>query len=245
MASTDKSPDPTPANGEEQTPGKGMGIGQHVIDKGATMMQSLEPINMMSQHVCTFAIYSHDMSRQIETHHYCTHLTESLLQCAVYDSDDSNARLLGVEYIVPDYIFETLSPEEQKLWHSHAYEIKSGLWVNPRVPEIIGMSELENLAKTYGKFWCTWQVDRGDRLPMGAPALMMSPQAVSGGVVKAELVHERDAKYNISSESLKSSRIEIPEPEMINPMADYWKQHGKGFVIDIEETLMKLRAPFP
>jgi hypothetical protein len=32
---------------------------------------------------------------------------------------------------------------------------------------------------------------------------------------------------------------------MINPMADYWKQHGKGFVIDFEETEMKKRAPFP
>ena len=40
-------------------------------------------------------------------------------------------------------------------------QIKSGLWVNPRVPEMIGMPELENLAKSYGKFWCTWQVDRG------------------------------------------------------------------------------------
>lgn len=33
--------------------------------------------------------------------------------------------------------------------------------MNPRVPEMIGMPELESLAKTYGKFWCTWQVDRG------------------------------------------------------------------------------------
>ncbi|XP_052735331.1 oil body-associated protein 2A isoform X2 [Vigna angularis] len=49
-----------------------------------------------------------------------------------------------------------MPPEEQKLWHSHAYEVKSGLWVNPRVPELIGKPELENLAKTYGKFWCTW-----------------------------------------------------------------------------------------
>ncbi|MCI38301.1 hypothetical protein A2U01_0059529, partial [Trifolium medium] len=75
-----------------------------------------------------------------------------------------------------------------------------------------------------------------NRLPLVAPALMMSPQAVSPGLVRPELLHERDSKYNISSESLKSSRVEIPEPEMINPMADYWKQHGKGFVIDFEET---------
>ena len=85
----------------------------------------------------------------------------------------------------------------------------------------------------------------GDRLPLGAPALMMSPQAVSPGLVRLDLLHERDAKYNISSETLKSPRLEIPEPEMISPMADYWKQHGKGFAIDIVETEMKLRAPFP
>ena len=30
----------------------------------------------------------------------------------------------GIEYIVSDRIFEALPPEEQKLWHSHAYEVK-------------------------------------------------------------------------------------------------------------------------
>ena len=68
----------------------------------------------------------------------------------------------------------------------------------------------------------------------------MSPQAVSPGLVRADLVLERDAKYNISSDGVKSSRLEIPEEEMINPLADYWKQHGKGFGINIEETEMKL-----
>lgn len=40
-------------------------------------------------------------------------------------------------------------------------QVKSGLLVNPRVAEMMAMPELENLAKSYGKFWCTWQVDRG------------------------------------------------------------------------------------
>jgi len=33
--------------------------------------------------------------------------------------------------------------------------------MNPRVPEAVAKTELDSLAKTYGKFWCTWQVDRG------------------------------------------------------------------------------------
>ncbi|CAI9783783.1 unnamed protein product [Fraxinus pennsylvanica] len=211
--------------GEQIPPGKPMSMEQHMLDKGAQMLQSLMPIKHMNQHVCTFALYSHDMTRQIETHHYVTRVNQDFLQCAVYDTDDSTGHLIGVEYIVSDRIFETLPPDEQKLWHTHAYEIKSSLWVNPRVPEMVVRPELENLAKTYGKFWCTWQTDRGDKLPMGPPALMMSPQGAGIGVVNPVLVQKRDNKYNISSDALKSARVEIAEPEWLNPQADYWKQH--------------------
>ncbi|KAF5177554.1 Oil body-associated protein 2a [Thalictrum thalictroides] len=243
MASSDEKPSGVlPYGAGAQPPGDPMTVQQHMVDKGAQMVQSLKPIKQMQQHVCTFAMYSHDMSRQIETHHYVHRLTQDFLQCAVYDSDDARAHLIGVEYIVSDRIFEDLSPEEQKLWHSHAYEIKSGLWINPEVPELMQKPELQNLTKTYGKFWCTWQVDRGDPLPLGAPALMVSPNL---GMVKREVVTKRDNKYGIESEKLKQSRMEIAEPEWINPRADYWKQAGKGFAIDIEETEMKKIAPFP
>ncbi|KAK4493106.1 hypothetical protein RD792_018051 [Penstemon davidsonii] len=125
------------------------------------------------------------------------------------------------------------------------HQVKSGLLVTPRVPEMLAKPELENLAKTYGKFWCTWQTDRGDKLPIGPPSLMMSPQGVNLGMVKPVLVTKRDDKYNISSDTLKTARVEIAEPEWINPQADYWRQHGKGFAINVEQSEMKLRAPFP
>ncbi|XLS96446.1 hypothetical protein HN51_039181 [Arachis hypogaea] len=35
--------------------------------------------------------------------------------------------------------------------------------------------------------------NRGDRFPLGAPALMMSPQGVKLGLVRPDLVHQRDA----------------------------------------------------
>ncbi|XLR62418.1 hypothetical protein S83_013090, partial [Arachis hypogaea] len=57
--------------------------------------------------------------------------------------------------ITSNRIFEDLPDEEKKLWHSYAYEVKLGLLISPRVPEMIAMPELENLAKSYGKFWCT------------------------------------------------------------------------------------------
>lgn len=171
MASSDEYPSPTPAIGTEAPPGEALTMGQRMLDKGAAMLQSLKPIKQMSQHACTFALYAHDMSRQIQTHHYATRLNRDFLQCAVYDSDDSSARLLGmsiplfhsfffftfdphpplslcnymddeliiermmiilnsfvcvyagIEYIVSDTVFDALPPDEQKLWHSHAYEV--------------------------------------------------------------------------------------------------------------------------
>lgn len=47
-----------------------------------------------------------------------------ILQCVIYDTDESNARLIGVEYVIKEEIFATLPPEEKKLWHSHEYEVR-------------------------------------------------------------------------------------------------------------------------
>ncbi|GAB2211325.1 hypothetical protein Droror1_Dr00016620 [Drosera rotundifolia] len=229
---------------EQKTPGRPMLMGQTILEKGAAMMQSLKPIKHVSQHACTFAIYSHDMSRQIETHHMVSRLNEDFLQCAIYDSDDRSGRLIGVEYIISDRLFKALPQEEQKLWHSHAYEIKSGLWVTPRVPEAVAKPELDRLAKTNGKCWCTWQVDRGDVLPMGEPALMMSPQPDLPGAVRPELVKKRDDKYSVKTESLGALRVDVTGPIWINPNADYWRKNGKGFKVDVVLTEMKRHAPF-
>ena len=68
---------------------------------------------------------------------------------------------------------------------------------------------------------------------------MMSPQAVNLGHIRPDLVQKRDDKYGINSEALKKKRMELAEPEWINPQADYWKQHGKCFKVEIEPTEMK------
>ncbi|KAL2931004.1 Oil body-associated protein 2A [Bienertia sinuspersici] len=228
MASSDEKPGLMPGQEDGTIPGKAMTVGHQMVDKGAQLMQSLKPINHMSQQFNTFALYSHDMSRKIETHHFVSRLNEAFAR---------------IEYIISEKIFQALPPDEQKLWHSHTFEIKEGLWINPRVPGLIENSELQTFAKSYGKFWCTWQVDRGDKLPLGAPSLMMAPQAEN--TVSKELVKKRDEKYQISSDTLISSRSNIEPPEILNSFADHWKISGKGFAIDVLETDINTIAPFP
>ena len=54
-------------------------------------------------------------------------------------------------------------------------EVQSGLLLcvqAPRVPVQAEDLEMQKLINTYGKTFHTWQVDRGDVLPFGKPALV-------------------------------------------------------------------------
>lgn len=114
------------------------------------------------------------MTRQIEAHHHCSHQNEEMRQCLIYDSPDADARLIGLEYVISETMFLTLPDDEKRLWHSHEYEVKSGLLFMPGVPGPIERQDMEKLAKTYGKVFHFWQVDRKDNLPLGIPQLMMA-----------------------------------------------------------------------
>lgn len=85
--------------------------------------------------------------------------------------------------MIPKSKFLTLPPEEQKLWHSHEFEVKSGMLVlptpethrsNPDAWERLETEAMREVVGLYGKTWHTWQVDVDEDLPMGAPRLMGS-----------------------------------------------------------------------
>jgi len=121
-----------------------------------------------------FHFYADDMARQVEAHHFCSHVNEEMRQCLIYDGPDANARLIGLEYIVSEKLFMTLPDEEKKLWHSHEWEVKGGFLFMPGVPGAIQRKDLDKVAKTYGKVFHFWQVDLGHELPIGLPNVMMA-----------------------------------------------------------------------
>ena len=201
-----------------------------VLEAGAEMLQGEGPINGIHAHVCGFHFYADDMSRQVRAHHYCGHKNEDVLQCVIYDSHEKDARLIGIEYIISEELFKGLPEEEKQLWHSHKYEVISGQLSAPGLPDVAEKELMKKLVTTYGKTWHTWQVDRGDKLPLGLPKLMMGFTADGQG--KPELVKKRDEDFGINSEAKKKSRADIPTHE-IAPGADAW-QSGKPFQIKDE-----------
>lgn len=78
-----------------------------------------------------------------------------------------------MEYIIDAKLFATLPEEEKVMWHSHKYEVKGGLIVAPGIPAMAEHHLMEEIIDTYGKTFHFWQVDKGDKLPLGPPKLMM------------------------------------------------------------------------
>jgi Protein of unknown function (DUF1264) len=198
-------------------------------EKTKSVAPSFPPITDIHAHVCGIHFYNGDMSRQVIAEHYCAHLSNEVLECVIYDSDKPGARLIGIEYIVSAKIFESLPAEEKKLWHSHNYEVKSGVLTAPRMADAAEKDLMKVLIGTYGKTWHTWQVDRGDKLPLGIPQLMMG--FTGDGQAKATIVAERDKLYG-SSDAKKAARADIPDVKL-DPGADAW-QKGAAVQLDLK-----------
>jgi hypothetical protein len=181
------------------------------------------PLAAIHGHVCGLHFYNGQMDRQVLAHHFCAHVTEDLMQCVIYDSGQRNARLIGIEYVISERLFKTLAPEEKKLWHSHAFEVQSGLLGAPGLSEAAEATMMRDFVSTYGKTWHTWQVDRGDPVPLGIPQLMMAFTAE--GQVKPGLVQERDKAVGRTAAELKRKRAGLPTPA-VDPAADAWRREA-------------------
>ena len=220
---------------EQKPPGAPLSARSHILDTGADALQSKRPIDAMSEYLNGFHFYADDMGRQVEANHYCTHLTEDFHQCVIYSSNQRDAKLIGIEYIVSEKVFRSLPDEERKLWHSHDYEVKSGELVAPSVPNVAEHAFMKDLVTTYGKTWHTWQIDRDPAFPMGIPQLMMG--FTKDGQITQGMLDDRDKRFGVSYMSQRKNRDDIPAPQPAGG-ANSW-QSGKVMQLRLEEVPVK------
>jgi hypothetical protein len=221
-------------HGHSATQGSGKSPKSTILETGAEMLQSKGPLKSIHAHVCGFHFYAGEPRRQVRAHHYCSHQNEEVLQCVIYDSDGPGARLIGVEYIISEKLFNGLAGDEKKLWHSHQFEVMSGQLVAPGLPEAAETELMEKIVSTYGKTWHTWQVDKGDSLPLGLPKLMMGFTA--DGQINPALLTERDQQFDVMTSSKRLEREKSIVPAPVAKGADSW-QTGVSF--QIQDTWLK------
>ena len=204
------------------TPGAPTSAATTALDQGANVLQNRAPIAAINSYLDGFHFYSGNMKGQMEAHHYCTILSDDMIQCVIYDGNVADAKLMGVEYIVSAKLFQALPAAEKALWHSHVHEVKSGQLIAPGLPDVAETSLMTKLVGTYGKTWHTWHTDQHNGLPLGVPQLMMGFTADSQA--DPAMVAARDARFKVSSAEKRQQRAAIPAPA-IDPGADAW-QHG-------------------
>ncbi|KAI1098069.1 hypothetical protein F4804DRAFT_138259 [Jackrogersella minutella] len=216
------------------TPGGPVPTEDKVLETGASMIQEFQPTKQLCAHLNAFHTYADEPGRFVEANHYCAHLTEDVRQCILYDSPGPNARLIGIEYMITPKLYETLAPEERKLWHSHVYEVKSGMLIMPGLTTVPGALQVWEAAETqemkhviglYGKVYHLWQTDRGDALPLGEPKLMTSFTA-DGQFDFEKAVEDRDRRFGTDWKRKKGLREAIEEPKIHSDADSAWKRRN-------------------
>ncbi|GAB3928504.1 OBAP family protein [Larkinella terrae] len=192
-----------------------------VLEAGADVLQNKAPLRAMSMYLDGFHFYNGNLKGQMEAHHYCTQLNEDLVQCLIFDGNGSDAKIMGVEYIVSERLFKTLPDEERKLWHSHHHEVKSGSLIAPGLPQLAEHELMEKLVSTYGKTFHTWHTDRDLTLPLGPPMIMMG--FTKEGQLSDSLLARRDQRFRVLTAEKRQNRADIPTPT-VQPGANAWER---------------------
>jgi hypothetical protein len=197
------------------------------LEMGAALLQNKAPLDALNLYLDAFHFTNGNIRNQMEAHHYCSVLSDEIHQCILYDSNEKNAKIIGIEYIISADIFHKLSPQEKLLWHSHAYEVKSGQLIAPGLPELAEHALMNQLVNTYGKTWHTWDTHTYHTLPLGVPELMMAFTA--DRQLDPALLSARDNRIKIDTDERKQNRVDI-KAEPVDTEANAWLK-GKVFQI--------------
>ena len=101
-------------------------------------------------------------------HHWCRPAAGGITECQLYDSDAPNARLVGVETVVPTATWKTFNKSEQALWHYHRVEIPKVSAVMPDMSPAAAKKMTASLLETYGKVYLLWDPSTNNQ-PLGKP----------------------------------------------------------------------------
>ncbi len=201
----------TPPQGGEAAPGADRTAKTAALETGANLMQAKAPVEKIAIYLNGFHVAKSDPKLQMEAHHYCNQANEDLAQCVLFDGNTAEARMMGVEYIISEKLYNTLPTEEKAYWHPHNYEILSGQLRLPGLPDVAEKEALRGKMNSYGKTWHTWMTGMRDHqpdpLPYGPPRLQWSFNR--DGEDMPGMVAERDKRTSLNTADEKKDREDL------------------------------------
>ena len=200
-------------------PGAEVSTKTEVLSAGAKVLQTHSPLSGFNVYLVGFHPMKDNPSLQLEAHHFCKVVNQDFMQCILFDGNTPKANLNGIEYIISEKLFNTLSPQEKHYWHPHNYEILSGELVAPHIPEPAQHTLMKTKINSYGKTWHVWDTGvygrSGDKLPLGKPMLAWSFN--HDGEADPGLVQSRDKAMGVDTPELRKRRqdlVPLAQPQM-------------------------------
>jgi hypothetical protein len=201
----------TQPQGGETAPGADRTVKTAALETGANLMQTKAPVEKIAMYLNGFHVSKDDPKMQMEAHHYCNQANEDFAQCVLFDGNTSEARLMGIEYIISEKLYNTLPTEEKAYWHPHNYEVLSGTLRMPGVPDAAEKEALKTKINSYGKTWHTWMTGvhghQPDALPFGPPHLQWSFNR--DGEANSAMVQARDSRMDLNSTEARQERQDL------------------------------------
>ena len=103
-------------------------------------------------------------------HHYCKPVAGGLTECLLFESDQPDARLAGVETIVAPDVYAKFSADEKAMWHYHKIEIPKVSATLPDLSAEEAKKVVDSITETYGKIYLLWDPGKNDG-PTGSPSV--------------------------------------------------------------------------
>src|SRR5690606_23660982 len=97
-----------------------------VLEVGAKVLQGSAPLRGFDVYLVGFHPMKDHPEHQMTAHHFCNQVNEDFAQCVLFDGNDAEANLTGIEYIISEKLFASLPEGERQYWHPHNGEILSG-----------------------------------------------------------------------------------------------------------------------
>jgi hypothetical protein len=130
-------------------------------------------------------------------YHYCKPVNDDVSQCVLYDGTGPDAKLIGIEYLVSDALYQKMPPEEKVYWHDHRHEVDAGLLKSLTQSGAAEEKTMAAVRPLWGKVFHTWAV--GKSYPVGPPRLFWSvtgedPFVLAPGARLPDELEERRSK---------------------------------------------------
>jgi hypothetical protein len=201
----------TPPQGGQTAPGGDRTAKTAALETGANLMQAKAPVEKIAMYLNGFHVSKDNATLQMEAHHYCNQANEELAQCVLFDGNTADARMMGIEYIISEKLYNTLPAGEKAYWHPHNYEVLSGTLRLPGLPDAAEKEALETKINSYGKTWHTWMTgphnQKPDPLPFGPPHLQWSFNR--DGEADPAMVQARDERMDLDSMKARQERRDL------------------------------------